>query len=166
MGNIYAAVYSDMVTNMELQGSEYTIIDTYVPFYQMALHGYVNYTGEALNLTGNTQDELLRSAEYGAGLYFNVMNETAFILQKTLYTEYFGSDYNAWHDKMVEIYTRYNAELGHTFNQKMINHEQLTRELSCTTYEDGTRVYVNYSLVDVTAEDGVKIPARDYVVVR
>ena len=166
MGNIYAAVYSDMVTNMDLQGSEYTIIDTYVPFYQMALHGYVNYTGEALNLTGNTQDELLRSAEYGAGLYFNVMNETAFILQKTLYTEYFGSDYDAWHDRMVEIYTRYNAELGHTFNQKMINHEQLTRELSCTTYEDGTKVYVNYSLVDVTAEDGVKIPARDYVVVR
>ena len=166
MGNIYAAVYSDMVTNMELQGSEYTIIDTYIPFYQMALHGYVNYTGEALNLTGNTQDELLRSAEYGAGLYFNVMNETAFILQKTLYTEYFGSDYAAWHDRMVEIYTRYNAELGHTFNQKMVNHEQLTRELSCTTYEDGTKVYVNYSLVDVTAEDGVKVPARDYVVVR
>lgn len=166
MGNIYAAVYSDMVTNMELQGSEYTIIDGYIPFYQMALHGYVNYTGEALNLTGNTQDELLRSAEYGAGLYFNVMNETAFILQKTLYTEYFGSDYAAWHDRMVEIYTRYNAELGHTFNQKMINHEQLTRELSCTTYEDGTKVYVNYSLVDVTAEDGVKVPARDYVVVR
>ncbi len=166
MGNDYAAIYSDMITNMELQGSEYTILDTYVPFYQMALHGYVNYTGEALNLAGETEDELLRSAEYGAGLYFNVMNETAFVLQKTLYTEYFGSDYAAWHDRLVEIYTRYNTELGHTFNQKMTGHEQITTDLSCTIYEDGTRVYVNYGYLDLTTEDGTVVPARDYKVVR
>lgn len=166
MGNDYAAIYSDMITNMELQGSEYTIIDAYVPFYQMALHGYVNYTGEALNLTGETEDELLRSAEYGAGLYFNLMNETAFVLQKTLYTEYFGSDYAAWHDSLVEVYTRYNTELGHTFNQKMTGHEQITADLSCTIYEDGTRVYVNYGYLDLTAEDGTVVPARDYKVVR
>ncbi len=166
MGNDYAAIYSDMITNMDLQGSEYTIIDTYVPFYQMALHGFVNYTGEALNLTGETEDELLRSAEYGAGLSFTLMNETAFVLQKTLYTEYFGSDYAAWHDQLVEIYTRYNAELGHTFNQKMTGHEQITAELSCTMYEDGTKVYVNYSYLDLTTEDGIVVPARDYKVVR
>lgn len=166
MGNDYAVPYCDMITNMELQGSEYTILDTYVPFYQMALHGYVNYTGEALNLTGETEDELLRSAEYGAGLSFTLMNETAFVLQKTLYTEYFGSDYAAWHDRLVEIYTRYNAELGHTFNQKMIGHEQINADLSCTMYEDGTLVYVNYSYLDQTAEDGTVVPARDYKVVR
>ncbi len=166
MGNDYVAPYCDMITNMELQGSEYTIIDTYVPFYQMALHGYVNYTGEALNLTGETEDELLRSAEYGAGLSFTLMNETAFVLQKTLYTEYYGSDYAAWHDRLVDTYTRYNAELGHTFNQKMTGHEQINADLSCTMYEDGTRVYVNYGYLDQTAEDGTVVPARDYKVVR
>lgn len=166
MGNDYLAPYCDMVTNMDLRGSEYTIIDTYVPFYQMALHGYVNYTGEALNLTGETEDELLCSAEYGAGLSFTLMNETAFVLQKTLYTEYYGSDYAAWHDRLMEIYTRYNEELGHTFNQKMIGHEQINSDLSCTMYEDGTLVYVNYSYLDQTAEDGTVVPARDYKVVR
>lgn len=166
MGNDYAAVYSDMITNMDLQGSEYTILDAYVPFYQLALHGYVNYTGEALNLAGNTEEELLRSAEYGAGLYFTLMRETAFALQKTLYTEYYGSDYAAWHDKMLAIYTRYNAELGHTFDQEMTDHELLAPELSCTTYEDGTKVYVNYSYADAVTPDGVNVPARDYKVVR
>ncbi|MDE6675019.1 MAG: hypothetical protein K2K19_09460 [Acetatifactor sp.] len=166
MGNDYAAPYCDLITNMDLQGSEYTIIDTYVPFYQMALHGYVNYTGEPLNLAGETEDELLRSAEYGAGLQFNLMKETAFILQKTLYTEYYGSDYAAWHDRLVDIYTRYNAELGHTFNQRMMGHEQITADLSCTMYEDGTKVYVNYGYVDLTAQDGTVVPARDYKVVR
>ena len=166
MGNDYAAVYSDMITNMDLQGSEYTILDAYVPFYQMAMHGYVNYTGTALNVSGNAQEELLASAEYGAGLYFTLMRETAFALQKTLYTEYYGSDFDAWHSRLLEIYTRYNEELGHIFNQEMTNHECITSELKCTTYEDGTKVYVNYGYADAVTADGVEVPARDYKVVR
>ena len=66
---------------------------------------------------------------------------------------------------MVEIYTRYNNELGHTFNQEMSGHEQISATVSCTTYEDGTKVYVNYGYTDTSA-DGVTIPARDYKVVR
>ena len=166
MGNDYAVPYSDMITNMDLSGSGYTLLDAEVPFYQLALHGYVNYTGMPLNICGDTQEELLASAEYGAGLSFTLMKETAFALQKTLYSEYYGSDYAAWHDRMMDIYNRYNAELGHTFNQEMTGHEQLSESLSCTTYQDGTKVYVNYSYQDLTAPDGVVIPARDYKVVR
>lgn len=165
MGNDYAAIYSDMVTNMDLQGSEYTILDEYVPFYQLAVHGHVNYTGESLNLAGDLDDELLRSAEYGAGLSFTIMKETAFALQKTLYTEYFAADYGIWRDRMLEIYERYNAQLGHTYNQEMTDHEILGEGLSCTTYADGTKVYVNYRYQDASA-GGVTVPARDYVVVR
>ena len=166
MGNDYAIAYTDIVSNMDLNGSEYTILDRTVPFYQLAVHGYVNYTGESLNLTQDFEEELLLSAEYGAGLSFTLMEETAFALQKTLYTEYFGAGYDAWHDRMVEIYTRYNAELGHTFQQKMTDHEWLGEKLSCTTYEDGTRVYVNYGYQDYTTTEGTVVPARDYKTVR
>ncbi|MCM1569753.1 MAG: DUF5696 domain-containing protein [Roseburia sp.] len=166
MGNDYAIAYSDMITNMDLQGSEYTILDQYVPFYQLAIHGLVNYTGMPLNICGNTEDELLRCAEYGAGLYFTMMQESAFTLQKTLYTEYYGSDYAVWHDRMMEIYTRYNTELGHVFNQQMTDHQILAEGLSCTVYEDGTKVYVNYNYVDAASPDGVTVAARDYKVVR
>lgn len=164
-GNDYAVAYSDMVTNMDLGGSAYTILDQSVPFYQIAVHGYVNYTGEALNLTQNYEQELLNSAEYGAGLSFAVMDESAFALQKTLYTEYFGADFSLWHDGMMEIYTRYNQELGHIFNQRMTDHIRVGEKASCTTYEDGTKVYVNYDYEDVRTADGVTVPARDYVVV-
>ena len=166
MGNDYALPYSDMITNMDLTGSGYTILDKEVPFYQLAIHGYVNYTGMPLNICGDEEEELLESVEYGAGLYFTLMRETAFALQKTLYTEYYASDYAAWHDRMMDIYTRYNSELGHTFNQEMTGHERFNAELSCTTYEDGTKVYVNYSFADVVTPDGVEVPARDYKVVR
>ncbi|MBE5873215.1 MAG: hypothetical protein E7287_02280 [Lachnospiraceae bacterium] len=164
-GNEFLAPYVDIVTNNDLKGTQYTIIDSFVPFYQLAVHGYLNYTGEALNLTQNMQDELLNSVEYGAGLYFTVMKESSFALQKTLYSEYFGASYDAWQDEIVEIYTRYNKELGHTYNQKMVNHESVGSNVACTTYEDGTKVYVNYTYEDYVT-NGITIPARDYLVVR
>ena len=165
MGNDYALPYASMVTDMDLRGNDYTILDECVPFYQLAIHGYIEYTGYPLNNSGNDQQELLYSAEYGAGLQFSLMKESSFALQKTLYSDYYGSDYNAWHDRMMDIYTRYNNELGHVYNQEMTDHENLTPTLSVTTYADGTKVYVNYDFVDASA-DGVNVPARDYLVIR
>jgi hypothetical protein len=165
-GNEYAVAYADIVTNMDLGGHEYTIIDKQVPFYQMAIHGFVDYTGESLNLTANPEDELLKSAEYGAGLAFTVMEENPFTLQNTLYTQYFGSEYVSCKDEMYETYNRFNNELGHVFSQEMTDHEFLTNEVACTTYEDGTKVYVNYSYTDYTTTEGTVVPARDYSVTR
>lgn len=166
MGNDYALPYTDIVTNMDLSGSGYTIIDEEIPFYQLAVHGFVNYVGAPLNNCGNEEKQLLESAEYGAGLSFSLMRETAFALQKTLYTEYYASDFAACHDRMMAIYNRYNSELGHVFNQQMTGHEKLSDKLSCTVYEDGTKVYVNYDFTDAETPDGILVPARDYLVVR
>lgn len=165
MGNNYAVPYADLITNMNLFGYRYSIIDQTVPVYQIALHGYKNYTGEATNLTQNGEEQLLASAEYGAGLAFTLMDETAFTLQDTLYTQYFGAEYDAIHDSMMETYTRYNNELGHTFNKTITNHNIITSTLRMTEYEDGTKVYVNYGY-DAQSADGITVPARDYLVVR
>lgn len=165
MGNDYAALYSDVITNMDLRGSEYTILDEYVPFYQIAIHGYIDYMSYPINLSGNSEQELLYCAEYGAGLYYTVMKESPFTLQNTLYTQYYGSDYDTWHDAILSTYTRYNEELGHTFDQEITDHEMVSEDVSCTTYEDGTKVYVNYTYEAVQTADG-EVPARDYMVVR
>ncbi|WP_026653062.1 DUF5696 domain-containing protein [Butyrivibrio proteoclasticus] len=166
MGNDYAVPYVNMVTGMDLRGSEYTILDECVPFFQLAIHGRVSYTGDPINICGNEENEILYSAEYGAGLYFTFMEESSFATQKTLYTQYYGSTYDAWKADMLEIYNRYNTELGHTFNQEMVGHDNLTADVSCTEYADGTKVYVNYGYSEYVTDNGVKVPARDYVVVR
>ena len=164
-GNVYAVPYADVVTGMDLKGSEYTIIDSTVPFYQIALHGYKDYTGEPINVCGNQEEEILASAEYGAGLYFVFMKESSFTLQKTLYTKYYGSDYDEWKDEFKEIYSRYNSELGHVFNQEIKDHIMINNDVRVTVYEDGTKVYVNYGY-EAFNYNGVKIPARDYLVVK
>jgi hypothetical protein len=164
MGNDYTLSDTDFITNMELNGSAYTIIDETIPFYQIAIHGYVNYAGEALNLTRDYKEELLKSVEYGAGLYFVFMDSDATKLQNTYYTEYYGANFEAWQEKMFTIYTKYEKELGMTYNQRIVNHEYLDTGVSLTTYADKTKVYVNYNYEDYNVDNGVKVPARDYLV--
>lgn len=164
-GNSYAVPYADVITDMDLKGSEYTILDEIVPFYELAIHGYVNYMGSAINVSGNIEEAVLTAAEYGAGLSFTFMKESAFTLQNTLYTEYYGSDFDAMWAELAPIYTRYNSELGHVYNQEMVDHDNITADVSKTVYADGTTVYVNFGYVDFDA-DGIKVPARDYMVVK
>ena len=166
MGNDYVLPYADMITGMELKGSEYTLLDKCVPFYQIAIHGFVDYTGEPINICGNEEEQILMSAEYGAGLYYTLMKESCFALQKTLYPDYYGSEYAEWKDRMIETCTRYNRELGHTFGQRIVGHS-VDGDVTCTTYEDGTRVYVNYSFLDsYKTADGIEVGIRDYKVVK
>lgn len=162
-GNEYAVGYADYVTNMDLKGSQYTILDESIPFYQIALHSYVNYTGEAVNLAKDYQQCILESAESGASLYWVFMKEEAIILQDTLYTQYYGADFDSWYEKALDIYREYEGKLGHTFNQKIVDHKLLSEDVTVTVYEDGTKVYVNYGSYDYNGS-GITVSARSYSV--
>ena len=59
MSDIAGTTRDAIDTKFLYNDKEYTIIDKLVPFYQIAIHGFVDYTGEALNLTANSEDELL-----------------------------------------------------------------------------------------------------------
>lgn len=164
-GNDYVIGYCDYITGLDFQGSEFGILDYNVPFYTMALHGLVEYSGKALNLSNDYEEMLLKSAETGAGIAFTFMLEPVATLQETNYTKYFGADYDKWRMLAMTIYSRYEEELGHCFNQYMIAHEKLAEGVFVSTYEDGTKVYVNYNNVDYR-NGNVQVLARDYSVER
>lgn len=162
-GNEFAAVYADLVTDMDFDGSQYGIIDAYVPFYPMVLHGTVPYTGEAINLTGDGEELILRSAEMGAGLQLSLMANGVRDLQDTWFSAYYGAD-AAFLDEWLDDIREYNAQMSGTFNQKMTGHVR-SGNVSVTTYENGTKVYVNFGYGNETS-GGVEVPARSYTVVK
>ena len=164
-GNDYVLPYVDFISDMDLTGSQFMILDYMVPFYTMAIHGLVEYSGTSLNLAGDYQNEILKSAESGAGLSFTFMKSSAFTLKDSNYTYLFGADYEKWKDDAYEIYSRYDDELGHCNNQYITGHEQLVKGVFVTSYEDGTKVYVNYNTVDYV-NGNITILAKDYKVVR
>ena len=164
-GNDYAISFADLITDMNLTGRKYTIIDLAVPFYQIAIHGIKNYTGEAINLSGDYRNALLESAEYGSGLSFTFMKSDTNILQDSAYSCYTAGSYDRWKEEALQMILRYQKEMAGLNNIRITGHEIITDEVHVTIFEDGTRVYVNYSGKDCK-EGTLTIPARDYLVER
>lgn len=162
-GNDYAIEYADTITNMDISNTNNAIIDFDIPFYQIAIHDKVNYVGDPINMAEDAVYELLKSAEYGAGLQFQVMASDSSKLQDTKYTCFYGADFSNWKDSIGEIYNRYNSELSGTFDKEITDHYLTGKNVRVTEYENGTKVYVNYGYENETV-DGVEIPSRDYVV--
>ena len=163
-GNDYAAIVSDMVTDIDFDGSPYRIIDAFVPFYTAALHGNVPYTGVALNLSEDRDELLLRSAEMGAGLQFSLMASNVQELQDSWFSEYYGSDVSIIYPEMIETIRDYNAKMDGVFNQTMTGHQRIGN-VAVTEYANGTCVYVNYGYTDAEV-DGVAVAARSYLTVK
>ena len=164
-GNEYALPYADLITDMDLTGNTYGIIDEKVPFYQMAIHGIKNYTGGPINLAGNYQDVVLECAEYGAGLNFTFMKTSTLVLRDSNFSCYHSAGYDPWKEQALEIITRYQKEMAGLNIQEMTGHEKLADGVALTEYADGTKVYVNYNDYEYSA-GGVRVPARDYLVKR
>lgn len=164
-GNDYALEYADIVTSMDITSSNTAIIDYDIPFYQIALHGLLNYTGNPINLSEDYERELLKSAEYGAGLSFTFMLEEPETLQDTLYTEYYGADFSTWKDKVASMYAKYKQSFDGLYDKAITGHKLVGDNCRVTEYEDGTKVYVNFGFIDETV-DGIRVPARDYTVER
>lgn len=156
--------YVDLVTDVNLSGTHYSIIDELVPFYQIAIHGMVDYTGQPINLSADWQTELLRCAEYGAGLNFTFMQESGRILQETNHAGYFGACYDEWGKDAAELINAYQKDMAGLNQQRITHHEVLEQHVTATGYENGTTVYVNYGSSDYSA-DGHTVPARSYLVV-
>ena len=164
-GNDYVLDYADLITDMDFYGQLYSLLDTKVPFYQIALHGSVNYTGSPINISSDYISEILRCAEYGSGLNFTFMAEDTLILQDTTYTGYYAAYYENWREELGGIITRYQNETAGLNRQRIVGHECIDENVYVTTFGDGSRVYVNYSEDDYSGS-GIEIPGRDYRVVR
>ena len=162
-GNAYVLPYVDFIVDMKLDSKGFNIIDEEIPFYPIALHGLVPYAGGPMNMAEDATKNLLKSVEAGAGLYYVLMTEPSSSLQRTKYTVYYGADYDLWSDSVKETYNRFQAELGHIYNQYIIGHEKLASGVYKTTYEDGTKVYVNYN-DSAYNENGIQVEANNFTV--
>ena len=85
------------------------------------------------------------------------------ILEDTAYSCYCAGAWERWKDQVIPMITRYQSEMKGLGKKTMTGHTSLNGDVTLTTYNDGTRVFVNYSARDFEA-DGVTVPARDYVV--
>ncbi|MBO2516739.1 MAG: hypothetical protein CW338_05580, partial [Clostridiales bacterium] len=143
-GNDYAVPYADVITDMNFVGSGYSILDRNVPFYQIALHGMKDYTGQPINLAPDYWNEFLRCAEYGAGLNFTFMAESAQIVQESDHSCYYGANFDDWEATAVALINEYQTSMAGLNQARITGHSYLSVNVTVTEYENGMKVYVNY----------------------
>lgn len=151
-GNSYAIGYADHILNMPLSGSNYRYASASVPFMAMVLHGYVNYTGAALNMSGDTDYNVLKAIESGAYPYYllSYNTENTMLLKKDeLLNKYYSIRYDIWRwedplgregdGMIVEQYNRLNQALAELQTAVMVDHSFLRAERVLLDNEDPTK---------------------------
>ena len=164
-GNAYTLLGTDVIFDMATQSSGHYMADETVPFYQMVVHGYIQYSGEIINQSGDSRQSMLKAVETGSGLAYRWMYAPNKDTNNIYFEDIYATCYESWIEEAKEFYTRYDQELGHTASLTMVAHDNISKTLTSTTYSDGTVVYVNYDESPIT-HDGKTIPGRDYLVIK
>lgn len=164
-GNSYALPYASYVIDAPSGNSGFNILDEEVPFYQMVLHGYVGYAGEALNLQADQDKDraLLRAIEYGSAPYFTFTQADSSEVKFTSFDYLYSTNYKNWIDVASEMYQKTNEVLGPLQSVRLVDHQVLQEGVYKTVYENGVYTIVNYNNQAVQVE-GQSVGAMDYVV--
>lgn len=152
------------IINVPLESNRNPIIDDIVPFYEIVLHGYVEFAGDCLNLSDDYTTSLLKSVESGAGLYFRWIYEDNSVLKETDFDDLYSVNYEAWIEQAAKDYREVNEALGVVQGETIVDHSILSEGVVRVTYEKGTQILVNYTRKPVTV-DGVTVAARSFAVV-
>lgn len=163
--NAYALSAAKQVIGLPSSDSGYDTVDYAVPFYQMVLHGYVDYALEPSNTEGRGRDYFLKVLEYGAGLQYWFTDKGTDQLKDTEFNYLYATKFDDYAETAAAEYKELAAVLGPLQGEEMTNHRLLDGTVAETTYSDGTRILVNYGETDRVI-DGSKVPSKGYVVVK
>lgn len=163
--NAYALPYVTALLNIPLMDSQLSCESYSVPFYQMVLHGYIDYAGAPLNTGADVEKAYLASVESGASLYYSFYTSEDEVLKKTdAGTLIYPTLASASYDVAEQQYSEYETLFAGLRDQTIIEHERTADRVFVTTYENGVRIAVNYSETDIL-EEGVTVPANGYAVI-
>ena len=151
--------------DIPMMNSQYLFESDSVPFLQILLKGYINYYAPYANQGFYTNACTLKSIEYGAYPSFLVMNADNGSLNKTPMVDYFSLNFEDWKGTIEEVYNKVNAALKEVEGAKISEHKVLKEGVVRVTYDNGVKIYINYTS-DVVKVDGVKIAKQSYAVER
>lgn len=176
-GNAYTWGYSDDLINIPVSGNRYLIIDEDVPFYQMLVHGCINYAGKAINLDDSfdQKDSVLTMIEYGSAPHFTFTGKQSSDMKYTGLNSFYSTTYKnqtdveenstvfSWDTLAKSVYSEVNGVLKNVTDATITKHEILDSGVVKVTYSNGVMIYINKQAVAADAE-GSQLAAKSYEV--
>lgn len=160
----YAISYANYISDLPTETTLYSIIDYQIPLLQLVLSGFVDYSGQSMNLASDRSInyQFLKAIETGSNLKYTLTHDDSIELLSTEYNYYMATKYDYWLDTIasqVQELDDIKLHEGH-----LIGHEQLANNVYKVTYSHGLVIYINYNLSDVLV-NGVNVGSMNYTVV-
>lgn len=158
-GNLYSIKYASQIIDLpcvsSLSDKPYF---SDVPFIQGILHGIVDYSHQAANLTSNTKEQMLKAAEYGALPHYqwHCSSDADEENENTYYMLTLG-EAKAYYDKMKNDFSPLRT-------RRITSHEKIKDNVYLTRFGEDAGVYVNYSDKAVSVA-GITIDAMSYALI-
>ncbi len=163
-GNVYSWQYVDHIVGLSIDSSRYLMASNTIPFAGIVLHGYLQYTGTAINKEGNLQYGILKAIESGSSLYFVLTYQNATKLKEDfLLSQNYSVRYDIWAGsyndegefetgELVELYHQLNDAIADVQTKTIIGHKLL----------DGWRIPdADELLADAIAKEKAELEAAE-----
>ncbi len=143
-GSIFALPFISKIWDIPMDGSNYHIEDYSIPFYQMAISGKIAYVAPTFSENSDVDIQFLRALEYGAQPQFTLISQD---FDNAVYykDDYYGYSYEAQIDKIKELNGRYSEITEAVKDAHIIEHKNNNGETSVTEYDNGVKIYINYT---------------------
>ena len=138
-----------------------TMLDETVPFYPIALHGYVRFYGTTYNYMNEPGRDVLRALSWGALPNFDLMYADSADLWGLNNTSVFNSSFYMRRDEFIDVYNRFR-EAYHLISGKEITAYTEIGNIVEVTYQD-TVIYFNMG-TEAATHNGITIPGLDFIV--
>lgn len=161
VGSIFSLPYIDKIKDIPVTSSGYHIEDYTIPFYEIAISGYVPYSTPSINTAANARQQFLKTVELGGQLQYTWLYDLPDNITEDG-TEYYKYLYINSDEQAKEYYDQYLPLYNKIGGKSIISHQRITDTLIKTVFDNDLVVYVNYS--DEAIEiDGLKIEANDFI---
>lgn len=150
-GSIFSLPYVDKIWDIPTDSSNYHIEDYSVPFYQMVISGSVDYVATSINESSDHKLEFLKCVEYGAQPQFTLTYRD---LDNVNYykEDYCSYNYNNYIDIIKDLTQKYSLVSSAISGSSIVNHNRIDGKIAVTEYDNGTKIYINYTDSAVTFE--------------
>lgn len=162
-GNDTVFPYAEQIVEAPTDESLMLIIDEPVPFYQMVLHGLVDFSGKPYNQGGITREKLLKTLETGEIPYFRWSHADSSVIKGSDFAYLLATTYSDTVDEALALFEEAKPVLEKVRGQAIVDHTRLLDGVYRTTYENGIEVIVNYTNTGIFAA-GRYVPGQGYAV--
>ena len=154
---------ADAFLDMPLGSSDYMYVNEEIPFLSMVLKGIIPMYSDYVNFESNKQEFLLQMVEAGVYPSFYLTYENSSDLLYTNSSNLFSTEYSTYKDTVADYDKQLREVNAKTEGAYIVKHEKLDNGVTIVTYDNGVKIYVNYTDKSQIA-DGVPIEGMSYKV--